>query len=72
MSKFVKSGDTAPVAGTYVEVGHGGGKVKGGQRVEVGQGETLPELKPYTVTINHSGEEKEKERQHMWLLEKKN
>ncbi|MFS0644355.1 YjzC family protein [Siminovitchia sp. 179-K 8D1 HS] len=70
MSRFVKSGEAAPVAGTYVEAGHGGGKVKNGQRIEVEKGETLPELKTYTVTINHKGEEKKRERQHVWLLEK--
>ncbi|MFD1705969.1 YjzC family protein [Siminovitchia sediminis] len=70
MSNIVKSGEAAPVAGTYVEAGHGGGKVKGGQRVQVEKGDTLPELKPYTVTITHKGEEKTKDRQHVWLLEK--
>jgi hypothetical protein len=70
MSKIVKSGEAAPVAGTYVEVGQGGGKVKNAQRVQVEKGEALPELKPYTVTITHQGEEKERERQHAWMLEK--
>ncbi|GIN20905.1 MAG TPA: YjzC family protein [Bacillus bacterium] len=70
MSNFVKSGEAAPVAGTYVEAGHGGGKVKNGQRVQVEQGEALPELKPYTVKITHKGEEKTRDRQHVWLLEK--
>ncbi|MEK3889194.1 YjzC family protein [Bacillus sp. FSL K6-3431] len=70
MSQFVKSGEAAPAAGTYVEVGHGGGKVKEAQRVEVQQGDKLPELKAYTVTITHKGEEKKKDRQHVWQLVK--
>lgn len=70
MSQFFKSGEAAPAAGTYVEVGHGGGKVKDAQRVELQQGDKLPEAKTYTVTLTHKGEETKKERQHMWQLVK--
>ncbi|GIN58739.1 YjzC family protein [Lederbergia ruris] len=70
MNQFYKPGDTAPVAGTYVEVGHGGGKVKNPERVELQQGDKLPDLKAYTVTIEHKGEEKTRDRQHVWMLEK--
>lgn len=70
MSRIVKSGEAAPVAGTYVEAGHGGGKIRGGQRVEVQQGDALPALDSYKVTISHKGEEKQRDRQHVWLLEK--
>lgn len=69
MNKLVKSGETTSVAGTYVEVGHGGGQVKGAQRVEVQQGDLLPDLKSYTVNITHKGEEKTRERHLQWLLE---
>ncbi|KYD05922.1 YjzC family protein [Heyndrickxia sporothermodurans] len=66
----LKSGETATQTGTYVEVGHGGGKVKKAQRVEVKQGDQLPELKPYTVEIKHKGEKKTRNRQHRWHLVK--
>ncbi|WP_062107118.1 YjzC family protein [Bacillus niameyensis] len=69
MNPFLKPGSNAPVAGTYVEVGHGGGKVKNPERVELQQGGTLPDLKSYTVKIEHKGEEKTRNRQHKWILE---
>ncbi|WP_066391194.1 YjzC family protein [Neobacillus mesonae] len=66
----LKSGETATLSGTYIEVGHGGGEVKRAQRVEVKKGEKLPELKPYTVTIEHKGKKKTRNRQHRWQLVK--
>ncbi|GIN37076.1 MULTISPECIES: YjzC family protein [Heyndrickxia] len=66
----LKSGETATQTGTYVEVGHGGGKVKNAKRVEVKQGDKLPELETYTVTIEHKGEKKTRNRQHRWHLVK--
>lgn len=70
MMAFIKPGEAAPIAGTYVEVGHGGGKVKRAQRIELQQGEKLPDLKEYTVKIIHKGEEKVRDRQHNWQLAK--
>lgn len=68
MRRFFTPGETAPISGTYVEVGHGGGKVKNPQTIEIQQGETLPDLKKYTVTIVHKGEEKVRDRQHKWMF----
>ncbi|WP_226669809.1 YjzC family protein [Metabacillus litoralis] len=68
MAATLKSGETATQTGVYVEVGHGGGKVKKAQRIEVKAGDKLPELKPYTITIEHKGEKKTRNRQHRWLL----
>ncbi|WP_042461596.1 YjzC family protein [Neobacillus dielmonensis] len=65
----LKPGEIARQSGVYVEVGHGGGKVKNARRVEVKQGESLPELKPYTITIEHKGIKKTRTRQHSWRLE---
>ncbi|MCQ6265546.1 YjzC family protein [Fictibacillus sp. WQ 8-8] len=65
-----KSGETVNVNGTYAEAGHGGGKVKRGQRVELQEGSTFPELKPYTIEISHGGETKTRNRQHQWKLVK--
>ncbi len=66
----LKSGATATQSGTYVEVGHGGGKVKNAKRIEVKKGDTLPELEPYTVTIVHKGEKKKRNRRHRWQFVK--
>ncbi|MCM3568631.1 YjzC family protein [Neobacillus mesonae] len=66
----IKSGETAKRSGLYVEVGHGGGKVKRALYAQVRQGDTLPELKPFTVTIEHKGDKKTRTRQHHWKLVK--
>ncbi|WP_110926513.1 YjzC family protein [Bacillus massiliglaciei] len=66
-----KSGEVAVLSGIYAEVGHGGGRVKGGRRVEVKQGEKLPELDPYTVTVEYKGEKKSRRRQRGWQLVKR-
>lgn len=55
MGTFVKQNVAAPVSGTYVEVGVGGGAIKRAQRIEAKQGETLPSLK---------------EAKHQWLKTK--
>ncbi|WP_163102412.1 YjzC family protein [Peribacillus alkalitolerans] len=66
MAIFLTSDDTAPVSGTYVEVGHGGGKVKKAQQIHVNQGENLPMLSPYSIKIQHKGSVNERNRQHSW------
>jgi hypothetical protein len=68
MEKVLKSGETAPLSGTYVEVGQGGGKVKRAEQIHVKQGETLPMLKPYSIKIEHKGLMKVRNRQHCWRL----
>ncbi|WP_432759421.1 YjzC family protein [Bacillus methanolicus] len=64
----MKPGDTAPLSGTYVEVGQGGGKVKRAQQIYVNQGETLPMLTSYSITIEHKGSMNVRNRQHCWKL----
>ncbi|MFJ7975594.1 hypothetical protein JNUCC23_11860 [Peribacillus sp. JNUCC 23] len=68
MSTFVKSNQTAPFSGNYVEVGQGGGKIKRAQTIEAKEGTELPELKSYTIKLEHKGTEKSVERQHQWKL----
>lgn len=65
---LLQSNQAVNVAGVYVEVGQGGGKVKRAQRVELKTGDKLPELKAYKLTLVHKGNKKEVTRQHKWKL----
>ncbi|WP_035324122.1 YjzC family protein [Peribacillus kribbensis] len=68
MTRLVKPGEIARVTGTYAESGQGGGKVKGGKRIVVNKGELLPELKTFSIALQHKGQEKKHTRQHRWKL----
>ena len=68
MAKILKPGEPAPLSGNYMEVGPGGGKVKRAKKVYVNQGEALPILDPYSITIEHKGSSKVRNRQHCWML----
>jgi hypothetical protein len=69
--QLYKSGAQANHAGTYIEVGHGGGKVKKREIIELKENDVLPELKPYEITIHYKGETKTRKRQHNWLSKEK-
>lgn len=63
-----KSGEKVLLKGTYVEVGQGGGKVRGGKVIQLEVGDSFPTLKPYSIVYLHKKKETSKDRQHKWKL----
>lgn len=66
---FYKAGESVSNGGTFVEVGHGGGKLKAKNRqtVEVKAGDKLPALKTSTSANTKIQNATKKVREHKWL-----
>jgi hypothetical protein len=64
-----KPGETVKSSGKYIEYGHGGGRLKEKDRqtVELNEGDTFPELKPYDISYEHKNQTRTKTRQHKWF-----
>lgn len=65
--RLYQSGEVVEKGGKFIEVGHGGGKLKNARIVEVNDNEALPELKPHEITIEYKGEKRKRTRQHKWM-----